>query len=141
MQTETLEKPTSQVSPYNEIAALIDAKVHAQTLEKINFLAREYDIRNPPHVAKFLSENVFLLDLLREIPAQIRKHFDIEQKLILEFFLNPEDPTWHQIHVLIPTKLSVDEAFERYEKFEADWWIENFSRGDMKILITREYVK
>jgi hypothetical protein len=140
MQTETLEKSTAKITPYNEVAELIAREVHAKTLEQINVLAREYEIRNPSKVAEFLSENLFLLDLLKEIPAQIRKFFVEAQPLILEFFWNPEDPTWHQLHVLVPTKFSVDEAFSTMEKFDEAWWLENFARADMKLQILKEYV-
>lgn len=141
MQTQTLEKAAPQVLPYNEIADLIDRQVHARTLEQINFLAREYEIKNPPEVATFLGENFFLLDLLEEIPMQIRKHFGTEQKFVLQFFLNPEDPNWHQLHVLVPTKLSVDEAFARMEEFETEWWLDNMIRAESKLFVFREYVK
>lgn len=140
MQTETLEKSTAKITPYNDVAELIDREVHAKTLEQINVLAREYEIRNPSKVAEFLSENLFLLDLLKEIPEQIRKYFGDEQKLILEFFWNPEDPTWHQLHVLVPTKLSVDETFSVMGKFDEGWWLDNFARADMKLQILKEYV-
>ncbi len=141
MQTQTLDKSTVKVAPINEVAELIDREIHAKTLEQINVLAREYEIRNPSKVAEFLSENLFLLGLLREIPAQIRKFFGEKQKLVLEFFWNPEDPNWHQVHVLVPTKLSVDEAFSITEKFDDAWWLENFGRADMKLQILKEYIK
>ena len=64
MQTETLEKSAAKITPYNEVAELIDREIHAKTLEQINVLAREYDIRNPSVVAAFLSVNISLIDLL-----------------------------------------------------------------------------
>ncbi len=73
MQTETLEKTNAKIVPINDVAELIDREIHAKTLEQINVLAREYEIRNPSEVAKFLSKNKSLIDLLEEIPAQIRK--------------------------------------------------------------------
>ena len=141
MQTETLEKSTVKPVPYNDVAELIDREVHAKTLEQINVLAREYEIRNPSKVAEFLSDNLFLLDLLKEIPVQIRKIFGDEQTLILEFFWNPEDPTWHKIHVLLPTKLSVKEISPLMDKFDNHWWLENFARADMKLQIMEEFVR
>jgi hypothetical protein len=42
MQTETLDKPTAKVTPINDVAELIDDKIHADMLERINFPAREY---------------------------------------------------------------------------------------------------
>jgi hypothetical protein len=141
MQTETLEKSTIELKPVNEVAELIDREVHARTLEQINVLAREYEIRNPSNVAKFLSENLFLLDLLKEISVQIRNVFGKKQKLALGFFLNPEDPMWHQLHVFVPTKLSLRETASAMENFEENWWLDNFARADMKIQIIEERAK
>lgn len=141
MPTETLEKSTAEITPYNEIAELIDREVHAKTLEQINVLAREYEIRNPSEVAAFLSRNKSLIDLLEEIPAQIRKVFGKKQKLALGFFLNPEDAKWHQLHVFVPTKLSVKETFAAMETFEEKWWLDNFGRADMKLQIIEERAK
>lgn len=44
MQTETLEKPTAKVAPYNDVAELIDREIHQKTLEQINVPAREYEM-------------------------------------------------------------------------------------------------
>ena len=40
MQTETLEQTTAKIAPFNEVAELIDEKIHSDMLERINFLAR-----------------------------------------------------------------------------------------------------
>lgn len=133
MQTETLENSGIVEVLQNGFAS--HTRTHAEVL------ARDYEIRNPEKVGEFIGKNLFLIDLLEEIPAQIRKFFGNEQKLILDFFWNPEDPTWHQVHVLVPTKLSIDEAFATMEKFDEAWWLENFGRADMKLQILREYIK
>lgn len=141
MQTQTLKNKGEQIAPYNDVAELMDEEIHRKTLERINVLAREYEIGNPSKVAEFLSENLFLLDLLKEIPVQIRKVFGKKQNLLLEFFMNPEDSNWHQLHVFVPTKLSSDKSFSAMEKFEEDWWIDNFARVDMKIQVLEKSIK
>lgn len=132
MQTDTIQNNSVVEQLQNALAA--HTRTHAE------HLAKDYIIKNPPEVADFIGENLFLLDLLEEIPAQIRKVFGKKQELILEFFWNPEDPTWHQLHVLLPTKLSVDEAFSMMEKFDDAWWLDNFARADMKLQILKEYI-
>jgi hypothetical protein len=77
MQTEPLENQSAKVTSLSEAAELIDRKIHAEMLERINILAREYEIRNPSEAAKFWRENLFLFDLQKEIPAQIRKVFNL----------------------------------------------------------------
>ena len=141
MQTQKLEKAAPQILPYNDVAELMNREFQPRMLEQLNVLAREYEITKPTEVVAFLSENLYLFDLLKEIPTQVRKHFGAEQNFVLQFFLNPEDPSWHQLHVLVPTKVSVEEAFALLEKFESDWWLENFARADMKLQILMEYGK
>ena len=137
MQTETLEQTTTKIAPFNEVAELIDREIHAKTLEQINFLAREYEIRNPSKVAEFLSENLFLLDLLKEIPAQIRKVFGKKQNLRLEFFLDPEDANYHRLSVGIPTK--AEKSSSLLQKFDENWWFANERKSRSKILIDLEF--
>jgi len=141
MQTETLNKSIAEIAPYNDVAELIDREIHAKTLEQINVLAREYEIRNPSEVALFLRENNFLLDLLEEIPAQIRKIFGKKQKLSLEFFLDPEDSTWHRLFVRIPTKFEIEESHKLFDCFKEKWWFDNEARSESKIFINLRFVK
>ena len=141
MQTETLEQTTAKIAPFNEVAELIDDKIHADMLERINFLAREYEICNPSKVAEFLSENLFLLDLLKEIPAQIQDVFGDEQKLSLEFFLDPEDSTWHRLFVQIPTKFIAKESNDLLDKFRENWWFDNEDRTKSKISVRMRFIK
>ena len=141
MQTETLEKTTAKIVPINDVAELIDREIHAKTLEQINVLAREYEIRNPSEVAAFLSRNKSLIDLLEEIPAQIRKVFGDKQKLDLEFFFDPEDPTWHRLFVRIPTKFVAQESNNLLDKFRENWWFDNEDRADSKISIRLRFIK
>ena len=141
MQTQTLENQTAKVAPINDVAELIDREVHAKTLEQINVLAREYEIRNPSEVAAFLSKNKSLIDWLEEIPARIREHFGAGQKLILRFFLDPEDPTAHCLHVRLPTKLETQNARQLLEKFDEQWWNENEINCSFKIFVNLDFVK
>ena len=141
MQIETLEKPNAKVQPYNEVAELIDREIHAKTLEQINVLAREYEIRNPSEVAVFLSKNKSLIDLLEEIPPQIRKVFGKKQKLNLEFFFDPEDATWHRLFVRIPTKFVAKESNDLLDKFKENWWFDNEDRSNSKISVRLRFVK
>lgn len=141
MQTQTLDKPTVKIAPINEVAELIDREIHAKTLEQINVLAREYEIRNPSKVAEFLGANLFLLDLLKEIPAQIREVFGDEQNLRLEFFLDPEDANYHRLFIGIPTKTKIKKSSSLLQKFDENWWFENERKSRSKILIDLESAK
>lgn len=139
MQTETLENPTVKVAPVNDVAKLIDREIHAKTLEQINVLAREYEIRNPSKVAEFLSENLFLLDLLKEIPEHIRNYFGDEQNLKLEFFFDPEDADYHRLSIGIPTRTKLEKSLLLLKEFDENWWFANERKSRSKILIDLEF--
>ena len=140
MQTETLEKSTVKITPYNEVAELIDREVHAKTLEQINVLAREYEIRNPTEVAAFLSRNKSLIDLLEEIPRKLRKFFGRNVKLAVELFAEPEMPASKEIFVLVITKKDAKEARAKMDEFDQKWWLENMDKADCKLNVSLEYV-
>ena len=140
MQTETLDKPTAEIAPFNEAAKLIDEKIHADMLERINFLAREYEIRNPSLVAEFLSENLFLLDLLKVIPGKLRKFFGKNAKHAVELFAEPEMPSSREIFVLVLTKNDAKAARAKMDEFDKKWWLENLDKANCKLNVSLEYV-
>ncbi len=139
MSLQTIESQPQIVFP------LTQKKSSQDFLEGIqNFVKQyldEYEVRDVERVTDFLFKNLSLVDLLLEIPAQIRKYFGTEQKLILSFWLDPEDPTWHHVQVLVPTKLGVDKSGELMDKFDWEWWFDNSTRADSKLTISKEFVK
>ena len=140
MQTQTLDKPVPKVAPYNDVAELIDREVHNEMLEGINFLAREYEVRNPREVGKFLRDNLFLFDLLKLIPSQIAKYFGNNAKLALELLNEPDSPSSREIFVLVLTEEAADKARSRMDKFDQKWWLENLDKANCKLNVSLEYV-
>ncbi len=140
MQTQTLENKGEQIAPYNDVAELIDREIHREMLERINFLAREYEIGNPSEVAKFLRENMFLFELLEEIPVQIRKVFGEKTKLGLRLLVEPDSPVSRELFVQIFTNREVKESLALLEKFDADWWDENAARSRFNLEFSLKYV-
>ncbi len=100
----------------------------------------EYEVREVERVTEFLFKNPPLVDLLLEIPAQIRKYFGADQKLVLSFWLDPEDPTGHHVQVLVPTTLGAKESGELMDKFDWEWWLDNCNRADLLLTISKEFV-
>lgn len=120
------------------IADVLQNGFAAHTRTHAEILARDYEIKNPEQVAEFIGENLFLLDLLEEIPAQIRKIFGDEQNLKLEFFLDPEDANYHRLSVVIPTSAELEKSSSLLQKFDENWWFANERKSRSKILIDLE---
>ncbi|MBA2606916.1 MAG: hypothetical protein H0U96_08630 [Acidobacteria bacterium] len=140
MQTETLENQDSLLAPINAVAELIDREIHAKTLEQINVLAREYEIRNAPEVALFLRENNFLLDLLEDIPSKLKKFFGSKSKLALELLSEPDFPSSREIFVLVLTEEEAEQARNKMNKFDEKWWLEQLDRARCKLNVSLEYI-
>lgn len=140
MQTEALEQTTEKIVPVNETAELIDREIHRKTLEQINVLAREYEIRNPSKVAEFLSENLFLLDLLKVIPGKLKKFFGKNTKLAVELLTEPEMPSSKEIFVLVLTKDDAKQARAKMDEFDRKWWFDNLDKANCKLNVSLEYV-
>ncbi len=140
MQTQTLENQTAKVAPVNAVAELIDREIHARVLEQINVLAREYEIRNAPEVALFLRDNNFLLDLLAEIPAKLKKFFGGKSKFAVELFSEPDFPTAQEIFVLVLTEENAEEARNKMNEFDEKWWLKNLDKARCKLNVSLEYV-
>ena len=104
-------------------------------------LAKDYIIKNPKDVAEFIGENLFLLELLEEIPEQIRKIFGDVQSLKLEFFFDPEDQNYHRLSVGIPTKSELEKSSSLLKEFDENWWFKNERKSLSKILIDLEFIK
>lgn len=140
MQTETLENPTAKLAPINDVAELIDREIHSKTLEQVNVLAREYEIRNPSEVARFLGENTFLLDLLEEIPPVLKKFFGSKSNFALELLSEPDFPSSREIFILVLTEEKAEQARNKMNKFDEKWWLKHLDRARCKLNISLEYV-
>lgn len=138
MNLQTIEKQPQIVLP------LLHKKSSRDFLEGVqNFVKQyldEYEVRDVERITDFLFKNPLLVDLLLEIPGQIHKYFGENQKLVLSFWLDPEDPTWHHAQVLVPTKLTVEESGKLMNEFDWDWWLDNLERADSKLSISAEFI-
>jgi hypothetical protein len=123
------------------VADVLQNTFATHTRTHAEHLAKDYIIKKPKDVGEFVSENLYLLDLLEEIPLKLKKFFGENQELSLEFFLDPEDVNWHRLQVKIQTELSVNEAMAKLNNFDEEWWIDNEERSNSKVTIRLEYVK
>lgn len=86
-----------------------------------------YATQNEDEVKDFLAGHPFLIDLLLEAEAHIRKRFEVEDvyKPLLRLVQSPEDPDSEGLGVSIPTALNVPEALRRLDDFDDQWWLDN----------------
>lgn len=128
------------VSNNSAVADVLQNGFASRTRTHAEILARDYEIKNPAQVAEFIGENLFLLELLEEIPSEIFVYFGNDQRLQLEILSEPDFPGSKELWVSVLTELSAQEARQIMDKFDQNWWLGNLDRADCKLNIALKYV-
>lgn len=87
-------------------------------------LERHYIFRNRSEVMGFAVNNSFLLQPLHEAYNQIRNYFGESVQAVLEVVADPEFFEDQELVIFIRTDLSPDEAFEKLEQMDDEWWLD-----------------
>ena len=89
-------------------------------------------------VYRFLDTHLELSDLLLEAAEQIQAYFPDSQRY-LEVDIDPET-TEVKLLLSIEPQFDFDEAVNRLEQFEQDWWLDNFNRAESRLTIILAYL-
>ncbi len=106
-----------------------EIRVASENLEQL------YSFRNRTAVIQFIQEHSSLVSLLGEIPGKLQNYFP-KEPLFLEVIADPEAVNNAQLVVFVSTCLGPDEAMERLERFDNDWWLDALDRADGKLGVT-----
>lgn len=99
-----------------EISTLTLSPADIESLEKL------YTFRVRTKVLQVLQKYSFLVTTLQSVPDNIRNYFP-DSQLFLEVVTDPEITDYLQLFILIATNIEPDEAMDRLDKFENDWWL------------------
>ncbi len=97
-----------------------------------------YQIRGDD-VFAFIEQHPFLVPILLEAPAQIKPYFP-ESPLALEMFIDPEGIGVRSLLIVIPTRLDVDTAFEKFNQIHDDLWFQRWDETQHKLDLYMEMV-
>lgn len=103
-------------------------------------LEKFYAFRNRSEVIKFAVDNSFLLQPLCEAHEQIRNYFGNSTQVFLEVVTDPEFADDQELAIFIRTNLSPDEAFERLEQIDDEWWLDVPPNVREKLCIDVEFI-
>lgn len=104
-----------------------------QTLEQL------YILKNPDVVLAYLETEPFLVPLLIEVRQQIRRYF-ADSSAVLEVFDYQDDTiAERQLYLSIMTQLPVDEALDRLNQFDTNWWLDKARRTQRKVSIDVDF--
>jgi len=130
----------SSIERFKELFELIEKDfVGLEYLHReLTLLNRIYTFRKPSEVSDFLSDNVYLVPLLVEAYGKIREYFP-SAKLILEVVADPEADKEKELVIFIRTNLPPDEALDRLELLDRNWWLDASLDSDEKLCIHVEF--
>ena len=134
------EEVLSSIERFKELFELIEKVfVGLEYLHReLTLLNRIYTFRKPPEVSDFLSDNVYLVPLLVEAYGKIREYFP-SAKLILEVVADPEADKEKELVIFIRTNLPPDEALDRLELLDRNWWLDASLDSGEKLCIHVEF--
>ena len=86
-------------------------------------LSKIYELREPLNTLRFIIKYPGIWSLLFEAHLEIRKYF-LDEKLVLEVISDTESSSWQKLVISIFTKKSTDEAFNRLNLLDENWWLD-----------------
>ena len=131
--TVALREPSEAVQIWQEMGT---STVRVSQTE-IGLLERLYTFREREEVLWFLERYPFLVPLLLEAYYEIEKYFPHSQ-VFLEVVTDPEAIDDYQLIAFIATNFGPDEAVDRLEQFDEDWWLDALNRAQGKLCIDVE---
>lgn len=99
-----------------------------------------YTFRNEAAIRKFLSKNAALMNVLIEAYPHVVRYFGDQSRIVLERVKDPEIQDADQLVAYVMTSLSVDEALERLNRLDEEWFLEQFDRVDGLLNFNLEFV-
>ena len=108
------------------------------TLEDI---AARYTLRRPEEVTEYLSRYPNLIPLVLEVADHIPQYFGADAPLILEVFTDPESiPVHQELFAIVQTPVSAQDAVERLDRFDEEWWTDAPRPGPGVLVVDFEFV-
>ena len=132
--------PVPLLEPVKEMRTWQDMGVPIVRVHKpeIPLLERLYRFRERLDVLGFLERCPFLVSLLLKAYRKIREYFPYS-RIFLEVVTDPEAVGDSQLVVFIATDFDPDEADERFERFDEDWWLDALDQAKGMLCINLEF--
>lgn len=92
------------------------------SLADLESLEKLYSWRGKTEILEFLEINDFLIPILLEAPDKICHYFP-DAELFLELVTDPETVDDAMLELAICMNLNPDEAVDKLNQFQDDWWL------------------
>jgi hypothetical protein len=121
------------------LAALLQPLAEATPADPLDSLRESFELRDEARLKRYLQQYDFLLPILHEARTQIARFFPDSPRLALEAVWDPSDAST-QLYVMVPTRLSAQEAYEQMDKLAEEWWYEACERAQFRMNIVEELI-
>jgi len=102
-------------------------------------LEKLYIFRRSPEVMEFLEAHPFLVPLLVEAHDKIGEYFGPQPEVVLEIVTDPEVDDDRELFAFIQTGLSPEQALDKLERLDDDWWLDAADRSEGKLCLHVEF--
>lgn len=126
-------EPTSQ--PETEIKYFIEAN---KLQDRINKVMDNFELGFGDGVQDFLQNNPSVLPLVNETYSKIFELIPETTKVALEVFVDPES-NQENIIAKIYSNLSFDDAIEKLDIFDKEWFAEQFIESEMLFNVSIDF--
>jgi hypothetical protein len=101
-------------------------------------LADLYQFKDYARVEAFLTAHPSLEKLLIEAHGKIREYFGSDASAALEVFTDYEgdDGDKGPLFAIIDSSLPPDEAFDRLDRLDEEWWLDALPRGEGNLIVS-----
>jgi hypothetical protein len=97
---------------------------------KLRQLEEIYVFPQAATVRPFLRTHPQLVEALLEAYVYLQEYFGPEPQMVLEVVSDPEVEGWDELFAYILTALPVDEALARLDRFDQEWFLDQFDWTD-----------
>ena len=95
---------------------------HPVSVAELESLEKLYIWRGETEILQFLEKHDFLIPILLEAPEKIRHYFP-DAQLFIECVTDPEGIDDDMLELAICMNLDPDEAVDKLNNFQEDWWL------------------
>jgi hypothetical protein len=106
----------------------------------IQAIEQHYVFKDRDEVIGFIKNRPFLIPILTEAYSKIGSYFPESPQVFLEVVTDPEVPDDTQLVASVKTNLSPDEALERLDSFDREWWLQSMDRAKGELCIDVEFL-
>jgi len=103
-------------------------------------LRQLYIFRRPEEVYGFLKTHPLLIPLLLEAHNKIVQYFGPSPEVVLEVVTDPEAMDDRELFAFIRTGLPPDEALNKLDRLDKEWWLDEADRAEGELCIDVEFL-